>query len=338
MAASADPLVRYLEQTLGRCDGFGVKRHFACPFCVERIGSDSSKRKLDVNIVSMVVGCYRCAYAGSLEKMLRDLSPTRRLTIEAMRLLRKEKVRDPAIGPLAAVRASLRGKAAVPRASKKSVPLPPEYIAITPNVGKLVVAPAVAYLTKRGMGPELWDRYRIGYAREGRYAGYLIFPITQDGEVRYFTTRYAGDGRVKTMNPKADEAGEYATKDDVLLGYDHCKGAQLVALTEGPTSSMAFEHAVAGLGKEYTENQVELVRSLVHYGMEEAVVAFDDDAVGKAQAMLGRLSGGVPRVSIIVFPHGDPWDNRARIPEFLANRAGNAGFSAMVRSRMRIGT
>lgn len=337
MAASADPLLRYLEQRLGRGDGFGAERHFACPFCLERVGSDSTKKKLDINIANTVVGCYRCGYVGSLTKMFRDLNPTGRLTMEEMRLLRKEKTRDPSLSPSAAVRASLRGKVEVPRAVKKSVPLPPEYVAITPNAGKMVVAPAIAYLNKRGMGPELWDRYKIGYAREGRYAGYLIFPITQDGEVRYFTTRYAGEGRVKTLNPKADEAGEYVTKDDVLLGFDYCKGAKQVALTEGPTSSMAFEYSVAGLGKEYTDHQVELVRSLVHYGLEEAMVAFDDDAVGKAQAMVGRLTGFVPKVSIIVFPKGDPWNNRESIAEFIANRSANAGFSAMVRSRLRVG-
>ena len=337
----ADPLLSYLESRLGRADGRGVERHFACPFCLDRKGSESPHKKLDINLENGAIGCYRCAWRGNLMKLFRDLNPRGRLTMQEIQLLRREKRMEPSVSPSTAVRRLLSGTKEVAGPDKRAVALPSEYIPITPNVGRPTVAPAVRYLKQRGAPPEMWEKFQIGYATEGRYAGYLIFPITQGGEVRYFTTRYAGDGRVKTLNPKADEEGKYVTKDDVLLGFDLCMGAKVVGLTEGPFSCMAYHMAqtpaVAGLGKEYTDRQVELVRTLVHYGTEEFVVAFDDDAVGKAQQMVGRLTGHVPKVTIAVLASGDPWDNRERIPEILANRAANARFSSLVRSRLRLG-
>lgn len=336
-----DPLLNYLERRLGRADGRSVERHFACPFCLERKGSESTSKKLDINLVNGAIGCYRCGYKGNLMKLFRDLNPKGRLTMEEMQLLRREKRRDPTLSLSAATRLALAGGKEVEVVDKKSVALPPEYVPITGNEKRLSVAPAIRYLTKRGAPPEMWDLFKIGYATEGRYAGYLIFPITQGGEVRYFTTRFAGDGRVKTLNPKADEEGKYATKDDVLLGFDLCVGAKTVVLSEGPFSAMAFfmagMHSVAGLGKEYTERQIALVRALVHYGTEEFVVAFDDDAVGKAQQMVNQLKGHVPKASIAVCVSGDPWDNRANLLSIVAKRSDNARFSSLVRSRLRIG-
>jgi hypothetical protein len=300
---------------------------------LNRTGGESSQKKLDVNIDILVCGCYRCGYKASMMRLFRDMG-NGRLTLEEIALLRREKRLEPGKSLTSQVRDRLRGVRGVevPEVERRPVRLPSEYIPVFGNEKRL--PQAVRYLESRGATLALWQAHKIGYCLSGRYAGYLVFPVMQGGKVVYFTTRFAGDGRIKSMNPRADEEGLNITKDEVLLGYDRCVGAAQVALTEGPFSGMAFPRALAGLGKDYTDRQVDLICSLVAYGTKEFVIAFDDDAVQKAQEMRLRLAHRVPKVSMIIFEKGDPWDNRANIPALLATRVENASYSTQVRSRL----
>ena len=42
-------LLRYLEKRLGSFTGSGPEYQFWCPFCIDRVGDESSKRKLRFN-------------------------------------------------------------------------------------------------------------------------------------------------------------------------------------------------------------------------------------------------------------------------------------------------
>lgn len=329
-------VLSYLEERMGRSTGFGMERHFNCAFCLDRVGTESSKRKLDVNLTVGLANCYRCGYKANLLQLFRDLSPNGRLSMDALRLLRNTVKLDPGVSLSTAVRQALKGGAIdTVLIEKRPVGLPPEYIPISDDPTRFAVAPAVRYLNQRGIPPEAWSRFNIGYAREGRYAGYLIFPVMQGGECRYFTTRQAGNtSDRKTLNPLADEQGRNVTKEDVLFGYDLCIGAPVVALTEGPVSCMAFPYAVAAMGKSYSIAQVRLLEALVHYGTKEFVVALDSDALEYSCALAHRLRSSAPTVTQLVFPTGDPWDNRANLAEFMASRRTQVSLLDRVRSRV----
>lgn len=245
-------LLEYLEFRLGKAIGHGEERHFYCPFCIDRIGSESSKRKLDVNVVRLKVSCYRCEYkAGNLERLFRDLNGGT-LKLEEARIIKGE-ITPPSKDFAKTVRLMLSGPVRIDAERKRAESLPKEFKLLTEVKDHRLAKLAVSYLTRRGCEPELWDRFKIGYCWDGRYACRLVFPVYQGGQVVYFTTRYCDlpnmpPNPVKSLNPEYREG--FVTKEDILLNFDGCLGAKIVAVTEGPFSCMAFPHAVAGFGKQ----------------------------------------------------------------------------------------
>lgn len=328
-------LLEYLESRLGKCQGHGQERHFFCPFCIDRVGSESNKRKLDINVSSGKSGCYRCEYrAGGLEKLFRDMNGGA-LRLDEARLV-YGRVQAPKTPDLAdTVRATLREEPVDVR-HLKPVALPREYVKLTSCTTNPNARTAFRYLTKRGAGPELIEAFQIGYAWSGRYAMRLIFPVILGGKVIYWTTRYAGDHAIKSLNPDFEEG--YLSKEEILFNYDACVGHKRIAVVEGPFSAMAFHPpelecpAVATFGKSPSARQLAMIEGMVKQGLEEVVIGLDPDAATKIDFLRNALADRVPEVTVLKLGHGDPWDRRADLPELLADR-GEMSLAERVRGR-----
>jgi hypothetical protein len=167
----------------------------------------------------------------------------------------------------------------------------------------------VEYLRdRRKVAPERAAAYGVRYCGFGRHENQLIFPVFMFGHQVYFTTRYCGDSARKSDNPPNLEG--YYAKGDVLLNFDAVLGQPVVFIAEGPISAMAFEHAVALMGKKATPMQVDLLGHLAEHGTRELVVALDADAREEAIALWRALQGRGADVSLLFLPSGDPDDNR----------------------------
>lgn len=317
-------LVEYLTDKLGEGRGTGAERHYHCPFCIDREGSESSKRKLDINILNGKARCYRCGYkAGNLERLLRSFNRGSLPLVEAT-ILVGFMPRETSATLLKSVTAIFEQNTEDTVKAVTPVPLPPEFVMLEDIKDTVVGRLPVNYMKERGAGEELWPHFTIGYAASGTYARRLVFPIFMHGELVYFTSRYCGKHDLKSLNPPMTP--EHVSRSDVLFNYDSCVGAKVIAVAEGPFSVMAFADpelecpAVGTLGKEVSESQLALIRGLVAQGLEEVVVSFDPDAGKATDGMMAALQGVVPVVTALKLDHGDPWDRRADLRELLANR------------------
>lgn len=327
-------LVAYLDLRLGAHQGYGPEYRWHCPECVDRVGDESSKPKLNVNVAKGVGHCYRCGYAfHSFEQFFRRMN-NGKLMLEEARLVRRE-VQLPVSGSaVLGVRAILDGRESDTVSRLRCVPLPKELCPMTSRFSTV----ALRYLTDRGVTQDMIERHQIGYCPSGCYAGYLVFPVVQNGEQVYFTTRYAGstnDGMKSNNPPKAEGVHSKAT---CLLGHDLAIKHERVAIVEGPFDLMAFGgSAVAIMGKAISDEQVVLLSKMAAAGVREFVVALDQDAAIKAQQTYAKLIGRVPKVSVLTFPSGDPWDNRGDLRKLMRAR-GELSAIALVSGCYREGT
>jgi len=215
-------LIEYLTQRLGSPIGSGQERHFFCPFCIDKVGSESSKRKLDINIKTGKAGCYRCEYkAGGLEKLFRDMNGGQLRIEEIVILNRAAKLPIPGQTVLEAVREAMTDVPAT-IAHRKPVLMEDVVHPLRELVGSPLARRAFKYLADRGATEEMWRAFDVGYAWDGRWDGHLLFPIRMHGQQLYFTSRNTLPSNLKSLNPSAEDG--YLTKEDVLLNYDACVG------------------------------------------------------------------------------------------------------------------
>mgnify|MGYP001559326280 CR=1 FL=1 len=320
--------VAYLDRRLGRHSGRGPEYVWWCPACIDRVGSESRYPKLNINVVVGIGHCFRCGFAfGGLEKLFRYIN-NGALRIEEARLLR----RDVELDQRGAVASVMRVVEHAPKVdAARPVGLPEEYVPLWERPVPVGCHRALRYCYERGLTDEAIEEHAVGTCATGRYAGYLVFPVIQRGEVAYFTTRFAGQRTPKSRNPVSED-GQH-TKATCLLGYDRVVGAECVSVVEGPFDSIAFDRAVALMGKVISKEQVALIADLVPSGLREVCVALDADAGREAETVYRRLHRVAPSVSILRLASGDPWDNRGDIPRLLAERSRSVTAVSMVLSR-----
>ncbi len=204
------------------------------------------------------------------------------------------------------------------------------------------------YLLSRGLGPEVWDRYGLGYAppsgkallsalsRWGisdleklglivkgergyrdRFVDRVIFPIRDElGRTVAFAGRSLSGAEPKYLNSPNTPLFEKGT---LLYGLDIAKEAIVssgrVILVEGYTDVISLQQAgikeaVCSMGTALTESQA---RRLARYA-REVVLAYDADAAGEASTLRGigiLLDAGL-EVRVALLPEGEDPDSLVR--------------------------
>jgi len=318
MARTYTGLTEYLDRRLGSHSGNGPEYQYYCPFCIDRLGDESDKKKLWVNTSKGVAVCYRCGFgARSIRSLFKSMNGGR-LLAEERDIIKGEVARTTeAVNKQVIMilygdkdeKLNLR-RVYTPR---EMIPLAPEFDSPRPlsRVG-------VRYLKGRGCTKELAETFHIGYCPTGEYAGYLVFPVWQGSEQVYFTTRFAGNSPLKSKNPKNRDG--YYDKSHCLLNFDNVIGAEVVTIAEGPFSVMAHEHGVGLMGKTISDEQIGLLEVLAAYGTKEFVVSLDADAGMNAEQVYDDLVDRLPKVTLLSLSHGDPDDNKGDLPTLMEGR------------------
>lgn len=213
------------------------------------------------------------------------------------------------------------------------------------------------YLISRGIGPELWEEYGIGYApasgeallsslsRHGvewllklglivqaekgyidRFRDRVIFPIRDElGRTVAFAGRSLSGAEPKYLNSPNTPLFEKGT---LLYGLDKAKEAMRrsgkAVLVEGYTDVISLHaagirEAVSSMGTSLTEAQA---RRLSRFA-KEVVIAYDADAAGEASTLRGigvLLDAGL-EVGVAVLPAGEDPDSLVRNQGVSAVRA-----------------
>ncbi len=208
--------------------------------------------------------------------------------------------------------------------------------------------PARDYLLSRGMGPEVWERYGLGYAppsgtsllsalsRWGisnleklglivkgergyrdRFVDRVIFPIRDElGRTVAFAGRSLSGAEPKYLNSPNTPLFEKGT---LLYGLDIAKEAikssGRAVLVEGYTDVISLQQAgireaVCSMGTALTESQA---RRLSRYA-REVVLAYDADAAGETSTLRGigiLLDAGL-EVRVAPLPEGEDPDSLVR--------------------------
>lgn len=325
-------MLDYLTKRLGSCRGKGPEYEFYCPFCIDRTGDESRHRKLWINVEKGKAYCFRCEYGShTLARFFRDLNGGSLKLVE-LAIIKGERT-PPTTDVKEAVREMLFSSLQ-DEEELKSHKLPSLARRVTQCHSQAHFKRAVTYLKGRGILKTLWVRFDIHFAPAGRYAQRLVFPVYQNSEQVYFTTRAVNDDPRKSLNPE-NEDGFYR-RTDCLLNFDSVIGAPLVAVVEGPFDCMAFPHAVALLGKTISGRQVRLLEGLMEHGTEEFVVALDSDAAKDADEIYRTLLGRVPKVSVLSLESGDPDERRGELAKLMEGR-GEPTLRARVRGRIKRG-
>ena len=310
-------LIEYLDRRLGASVlGGGAEFQYYCPFCIDRIGSESNNRKLWVQTVKGKVHCFRCGYgAGNLDKFFRDMNGGT-LRLEELRII-KGIIQREEESVVTTIYKIFEDAEEEEWKELKAVPLPFGFVPLTDN-RTLSTRKAWNYLKERGISARLVAVHNVGYALNGRYGNSLIFPIKQFDKQVYFTTRYCGKRERKTLNPSKQEG--YYTRSDCLLNYDNVRGSEGIIIVEGAFDCMASKNTVGLLGKLISEVQIRLLEALLDYGLKEVIIGLDADAAIERDKLYSTLLGRFPKVTVLPLDYGDPDERRDELKDLLRER------------------
>lgn len=270
---------------------------FDCPVCshdIKGLDKGDGKGNLEINYGQHVYKCWACAethgthghlgrlidkYGGKKDKQYYDLIRPD----EFVRDKRKYKV--------------LRLPKEFKRFSEVSRAYPPR-------------AQAYNYLKRRGVTDEIIEKYDVGFATEGEYAGRIIVPsYDMDGILNYFVARsWAKYSKLKYKNPEAP-------KELLIFNESRINWDEDIWLVEGVFDSFFVPNSIPLLGKFVSDMLWEV---LYDRAKGRIKICLDDDAWEDAKKIYYKLSGGklYGRIDIIKLPEGkDLGDLRGLIPE-----------------------
>ena len=160
------------------------------------------------------------------------------------------------------------------------------------------VTPARRYAESRGLTAEQVERWRLGYAVEGRLGGRIVLPVRgSSGRLLSYTGRTFVGGSKKWLEPKLEEGGDKGA----IFGEERWppvgKRARVVVV-EAALDALAVERVVPGIsvgavyGSELLPGHVARLSSFT-----EVVVASDPDTAGRKLAE--QVAGALGRWSIV---------------------------------------
>ena len=140
---------------------------------------------------------------------------------------------------------------------------------------------AFRYLSSRGIGRREILKWKIGYCKEGRYAGRIIIPsFDVEGDLNYFIARsYVGHTR-RYLNPPADR--------DLVFNELNIDWDEPIVLVEGAFDAIAAgDNAIPILGSTLREGSRLFQAIAIHD--TPVYMALDHDAEKKAEWIIKSM-------------------------------------------------
>ena len=173
---------------------------------------------------------------------------------------------------------------------KEPPPLPNGFKLIMDNLENPEVVPFIDYLVnRRGIEPRMISKHNIGYVKSGSFLtstgktvsmyNHIIF-LTYDfeGNYMYWNTRSIdANPYLKTINASGTE--EQYGRADVMFNFNGAIHQNEIVLTEGVFDALTVgESGVSGFGKQYTTNQVNMIKKYVK-PEQKIYILLDRDAI-----------------------------------------------------------
>jgi len=160
-----------------------------------------------------------------------------------------------------------------------------------------------AYLKLRGIKRETAKAWGLGFCNEGKYAGRIIVPIECPNGYSFAARDTTGKQEPKILHP------EYADHGKLLIGWEHIRPGEDVAIVEGPFDALKwFQHGIRAIGlggKTLHEEQLEML--LKFPSDTSIIVALDPDEIEGPSLVAQQLISHFENVYIAELPEGiDP--------------------------------
>jgi hypothetical protein len=148
------------------------------------------------------------------------------------------------------------------------------------------------YLDSRGFSKRDYDYWSVGCASIGFLKNYVIFPISQDNEIRAYVARTF----IKDFEPRyRNSISEFAS---ILGGIDKFETCETLILCEGIFDTINVTRlldlydckeirSVCTFGAKISQNQINLIKSK---GVKRAIILFDGDVIKKIKPIAFELS------------------------------------------------
>jgi DNA primase len=161
--------------------------------------------------------------------------------------------------------------------------LPEEYFQLTEsNSWQKGYDDALAYLTKRGIGPEIIKKHKIGYCNKGKFHHRIILPsYDENGSLNFFV------GRTIWKKIKPKYLNSEAPREDVIFNRSLINPDATIYLVEGPFDSIVTPNSIPLLGLNIFDK---LIDFLQENAKANVVVILDGEAKRDAIEVYKKLN------------------------------------------------
>lgn len=285
-----------MERAYAAVWGASEWTRIVCPRCEEE---GYSRRDMAVALASGYFECHRCHYLGYFEPSEEHAVKAAEATIFEV--------------------AGRKSKHKTKFSDDDRVSLPPQSYDLADDVFRQSVTgrTVTAWLRSRNVSVKKAVRAGLHYctAERSPFNGRVLFPVwSEDGDLDGFVGR-ALDGRrePKYLNSKA------FPRDRIVYGLDAIdRGAEMIALAEGPLDvAPSWGFAAGFLGKP-VESQIEILLAWAGRRRLKIGVALDPDAWREGLYLTGLLRRRGHDIRFIEFPAGkDAGDVGARLKKIV---------------------
>jgi DNA primase len=256
---------RIVTNILGSYHQKGEEFLYHCPYC------NHHKKKMSINFSKNMAKCWICDTRhkniyrivrkfGNYQQRQKYLELQGRLDLNEFEDLFKELNNEE---------------------EKQQIDLPEEFISLCNKDLPMDTTDAFRYLSSRGIGRREILKWKIGYCKEGRYAGRIIIPsFDVDGDCNYFIARSFVGHQRRYLNPPADR--------DIVFNELNIDWDDPVVLVEGVFDAIAAgENAIPILGSTLRERSRLFQAIAIHD--TPVYMALDYDAEKKAEWIIKSM-------------------------------------------------
>lgn len=285
-----DILVSFLGESKNGFEAKVYQYQFPCPRCIENKGNrETTKFNLECNIVKNVFQCWSCCndgdeMHGSILKLIKLYGNDTLLQEykEAIHSLRESKMYK------------LNFSDDDFNIDTKSVEiddlkLPSSYRQLKKD--KYIPKRVMEYLSSRGIGWDIIERYNIGYSeydKDSFMPSYRVYIPSYDkyGDLNYWTGRdYLNrDKVVKYYNPKTE-------RKNIIFNEEKLQWDADITLVEGPFDHIVVPNSVPLLGKVLNKD-FKLYWEIVKNAKANVNIFLDGDAFEAVKSIYKELNHG----------------------------------------------
>ena len=256
---------KIVTQVLGSYHQKGDEHLYHCPYCGHH------KKKMSINFANGYYKCWICDARGkNIYRIVRKFGTyqQRQKYLELQGRLDLNEFED--------LFRELNNEE-----EKQHIDLPEEFISLCNKDLPMDTTDAFRYLSSRGIGRREILKWKIGYCKEGRYAGRIIIPsFDMEGDCNYFIARSFVGHQRRYLNPPANRDIVF---NELMIDWD-----EPVVLVEGVFDAIAAGgNAIPILGSTLRERSRLFQAIAIHD--TPVYMALDGDAEKKAEWIIKSM-------------------------------------------------